>query len=90
MSSLKIDDKETKREKLRYLLRLLSLGKLSREYAGDLKALLMDELKDSNRTQNDMEYEKELHALIKILDGYLLGEIDLMMHPDNLIVSNLT
>lgn len=43
------------------------------------------------RRQNDMEEcEKELGALIKILDSCISGKIGLMIHPDNLIVSNLT
>ena len=90
MSSINVDT-DVKREKLRYLLHLLSLGKLDREHAGELKGLLIEEL-ERIRTQDDIERverEKELSALIKILDSYQLGQIDLMMHPE-IIVSNIT
>jgi|GEM_PF-920508 hypothetical protein len=86
MSSINID-KDTQREKLRYLLHLLSLGRLEREDAGELKGLLMEELKKV-RKKNDFEREKELGALIKVLDSYMLGEIDLMLYPD-VMVSNI-
>jgi hypothetical protein len=46
MNSLNID-KGAKKTKLRYLLHLLSLGKLSREDASELKPLLMEELKET-------------------------------------------
>jgi hypothetical protein len=88
MSCLKIDDKGTKREKLLYLLHLLSLGRLEREDAPDLKALLMEEILKS-RKKNDFEHEKVLGALVKILDSYQLGQIDLIIHPE-LILSNVT
>ncbi len=80
MSSINID-KDTKHGKLRYLLRLLSLGKLERDSAGELNALLMEELKQA-RQNNDLEHERELGALVKILDSYQLGQIDLMMQSD--------
>ena len=90
MSSINIET-QTKREKLRYLLRLLSVGKLPRDYAGDLKVLLMEELNKARR-KNDIEHQKELGALIQILDSYMLGKIDLMIQPDLIMskVSNIT
>jgi len=48
----------------------------------------MEEIKKS-RKKNDFEHEKELGALVKILDSYQLGQIDLMIHPE-LILSNVT
>lgn len=57
----------------------------------NLRVLLIEEL-ERIRTQDDIERverEKELSALIKILDSYQLGQIDLMMHPE-IIVSNIT
>ena len=88
MSSINIEN-QSKREKLRYLLRLLSVGKLPKEYAGDLKVLLMDELKKVRRNPNDKEDEKELGALIQILDAYMLGKVKLKLQPE-LIVSNIS
>jgi hypothetical protein len=85
MSSIMVDSIDG--EKMRYLLRLLSLGKLSRDSASELKPLLLDELEKA-RGQNDIEHEKELDALIKILDSYILGKVDLMVRPD-VIVSNI-
>jgi hypothetical protein len=76
---------------LRYLLNSLSLGKLERKDAGDLKNLLTEELERIIK-QNDierMEREKELSALIKILDSYEQGHIDLMLHPE-IAMSNIT
>jgi hypothetical protein len=87
MSSINIEN-DTKREKKRYLLQLLSLGKLDRNSAGQLKPLLMEDLKKA-RDQNDIEHEKDLGALIKILDSYIIGKVDLMVYPD-VVVSNIT
>ena len=87
MSSLKIDDIGTKREKLLYLLHLLSLGRLEREDAAELKGLLMEEIIKSTK-KNDFEHEKESGVLVKILDSYQLGQIDLMINPE--LLSNVT
>jgi len=87
MSSINIEN-DIKRQKMRYLLSLLSLGKLTKELAGELKPLLIEELQKA-RSQNDIEHEKELSALIKILDSYLLGKVDLMVQPD-IIISNVS
>jgi hypothetical protein len=69
-------------------LGLLSLGKLDRDSASELKHLLMEDLKKA-RAQNDIEHEKDLGALIKILDSYIIGDVDLMLYPD-VVVSNIT
>ena len=87
MSSINVEN-DSKREKKRYLLHLLSLGKLDRDSAGELKPLLMEDLKRA-RSQNDIEHEKDLGALIKILDSYIIGKVDLMVYPD-VVVSNIT
>jgi hypothetical protein len=86
-NSINIEN-DVKREKKRYLLQLLSLGKLDRNSAGELKPLLMEELKKA-RAKNDIEHEKDLGALIKILDSYIIGKVDLMVYPD-VVVSNIT
>lgn len=81
-------DNAVKREKKRYLLQLLSLGRLDRDSAGELKPLLMEDLKKA-RAKNDIEHEKDLGALIKILDSYIIGKVDLMVYPD-VVMSNMT
>ena len=91
MSGIKNIENDVKRGKLRYLLYLLSSGRLERQDAGELKALLTEDLERIVK-EDDLERrerEKELSALIKILDSYQLGQIDLMMHPE-IIVSNIT
>jgi hypothetical protein len=89
MSSNTINiDNDVKRGKKRYLLQLLSLGKLDRDSAGQLKPLLMEDLKKA-RAKNDIEHERDLGALIKILDSYIIGKVDLMVNPD-VVVSNIT
>jgi hypothetical protein len=87
MSSINIEN-DIKRQKMRYLLSLLSLGKLTKELAGELKPLLIEELQKA-RSQNDIEHQKELSALIQILDSYLLGKVNLMVQPDA-IISNVS
>ncbi|MGC1932985.1 MAG: hypothetical protein WA667_28760, partial [Candidatus Nitrosopolaris sp.] len=72
--------------RLRYLLHLLSLGRLDRENAQDLRSLLTEEL---TRAGNDIERQNELSALIRILNRYIAGEVDLMVHPE-VIPSNIT
>lgn len=85
MSSLNIKN-DVRRERLRYLLHLLSLGRLDRENAQDLRSLLTEEL---TRAGNDIERQNELSALIRILNRYIAGEVDLMVHPE-VIPSNIT
>jgi hypothetical protein len=85
MSSLNIEN-DVRRERLRYLLQLLSLGRLDRENAQDLRAMLREELTTAG---NDVERHNELSALIRILDRYIVGEVDLMVHPE-VILSNVT
>jgi hypothetical protein len=85
MSSLNTGN-DVRRGSLRYLLHLLSLGRLDRENAQDLRTLLMEELA---RAGNVIERRNELSALIKILDIYIVGEVDLMLHPE-VILSNIT
>ena len=84
MSSLNIED-DVRRGALRSLLHLLRLGRLDRENAEDLRGLLTEEL---TRAGNDLEHRNELLALIKILDRYIVGEVELMVHPD-FIPSNI-
>ena len=64
MSSLNTEN-DVRRERLRYLLQLLSLGRLDRENAQDLRAMLREGLTTAG---NDIERQNELSALIKILD----------------------
>jgi hypothetical protein len=67
MSSLNIDDKKTKLGKLRFLLHLLSLGKLNRDYADDLKALLIEELKETriqNNNNNNINNKSKITPII--------------------------
>jgi hypothetical protein len=84
MTSINIDS-DVRRERLRYLLHLLSLGRLDRDNAQDLKGLLMQEL---TTAINDKERHNELSALMRILDRYIAGEVDLMLHPES-ILSNI-
>jgi hypothetical protein len=85
MSSLNIEN-DVRRERLRYLLHLLSLGRLDRENAEDLRGLLTEELA---RIGSDIERQNEVSALIRILNRYIAGEVDLMLHPE-VIPSNVT
>jgi hypothetical protein len=84
MTSINIDS-DVRRERLRYLLHLLSLGRLDRDNAQDLKGLLTQEL---TAVINDKERRNELSALMRILDRYIAGEVDLMLHPES-ILSNI-
>jgi hypothetical protein len=84
MTSINIDS-DVRRGRLRYLLHLLSLGRLEKENALDLKGLLTQELAT---TINDKERHNELSALIRILNKYINGEVDLMIHPE-LILSSI-
>lgn len=63
------------RERMRYLLRQLSLERLEREDASELKTLLLKELE---QTTLNPRYRKTLLRLTKILDKYIAGEINLM------------
>ena len=85
MSSINIEN-DVRRERLRYLLHLLSLGRLDRENAVHLRAFLTEELTGAS---NDIEHHNELSALIRILDKYIAGQVDLMMRPE-VILSNIT
>jgi hypothetical protein len=78
-------DGEVRRGNLRYLLEALSLGRLDRDNAQQLRQLLTEELGGIN---NDLERQKEVSALIRILDLYINGEVDLMLHPE-VIPANL-
>ncbi|MFZ0513668.1 MAG: hypothetical protein WAM14_18825 [Candidatus Nitrosopolaris sp.] len=51
MTTINIDN-DVSHERLRYLLHLLSLGRLDRKNAGDLRGLLTEEL---TRASNDIE-----------------------------------
>jgi hypothetical protein len=84
MTSVNIDS-DVRRERLRYLLHLLSLGRLDRDNAQDLKGLLTQEL---TTAINDKERRNELSALMRILNRYIAGEVDLMLHPES-ILSNI-
>ncbi len=69
---------------MRLLLRDLSLEKLNKEGAQELKPLL---LKESQIT-TDLYHRKTLFRLIDILDKYIKGEINLM--PElNVSVANV-
>jgi hypothetical protein len=70
---------DIKRGSLRYLLEALSLGRLDRNNAQQLRQLLTEEL---GRINNDLERHNEVSALIRILDLHINGEIDLMLHPE--------
>lgn len=81
MSSIPID---LDKSKMRLLLRDLSLEKLNKEGAQELKPLL---LKESQIT-TDLYHRKTLFRLIDILDKYIKGEINLM--PElNVSVANV-
>jgi hypothetical protein len=70
---------DIRRGNMRYLLEALSLGRLDRDNARQLRQLLTEELE---RIKNDPERLNEVSALIRILDLYINGEIDLMLHPE--------
>jgi hypothetical protein len=76
---------DIRRENLRYLLEALSIGRLDRDNAQQLRELLTEEL---GRINNDLERHNEVTALIRILDLYINGEVDLMLHPE-VIPANL-
>jgi hypothetical protein len=71
MSGIKID---VDRQKMRYLLRQLSLERLDRDGAEQLRPMLQMEL-DS---VSDPRYRDTLSRLIKLLSRYIAGEINLM------------
>jgi hypothetical protein len=75
---------DIRRENLRYLLEALSIGRLDRDNAQQLRELLTEEL---GRINNDLERHM-VTALIRILDLYINGEVDLMLHPE-VIPANL-
>jgi hypothetical protein len=85
MSGLPSVENDVRRGRLRYLLHMLSLGRLDMENAEDLRNLLTEEL---TRVGNDLERQNELSALIRILNMYIAGEVDLMVHPE-VIPSNI-
>lgn len=67
-------------EKLRLLLRRLSQGLLDMDSAHDLKQLL--EKERNNAIHNgDRIYENQLSELIKIINAFIEGEINLQTNP---------
>jgi hypothetical protein len=84
VSSVNVD---IRRERARYLLYLLATGNLPREMAGELRDLLIEELALANK-QGDLDHVNRLNALIRMLENYIAGTIDLMIHPE-VTVSNI-
>lgn len=84
MTSVNMD---IKREKARHLLYLLATGNLPSEMAGELRDLLTEELALANN-QGDLEHVNRLNELIRMLENYIAGRIDLMRHPE-VTVSNI-
>lgn len=82
MSSIPVD---LDRAKMQYLLRQLSLERLDRESAQELKPLLQREAQYTT----DPRYRNVLFRLIEILDQYIRGEVNLMPELSISNVSNL-
>ena len=77
MGAIKIDDNDNNdRGKMRYLLRQLSLERLDRAGAIELRPLLL--MESSQTAAIDSIYRKTLLRLIDILDKYVSGEVNLM------------
>lgn len=62
-------------KKMQYLLELLSIERLEKDGAIELRRLL---LKESQRATIDLRYRKTLLRLIETLDRYIKGEVNLM------------
>jgi hypothetical protein len=77
MSSLSIPERDKEKEKMRILLKHLSLEQLDREEAMELKPLLMKE----SQVAMDLGYRKVLFRLMEILDKYIAGEVNLSPDP---------
>ena len=67
-------------EKMRLLLRRLSQGLLDIDSAHELKQLLEKERDNAVHT-NDSIYENQLSDLIKIINAFITGEINLQTNP---------
>jgi hypothetical protein len=65
------------REKKRYLVEMLSIGLLDQDGARELKPLLQKDL----LTTDDLARRNRLSQLVKTLDAYIAGKINLMMEP---------
>lgn len=74
------------REKMLYLLRRLSLGTLDTEGARELIPLLNEEKTIKN--QNTL-YVEEISKMIKILEHYIAGEINLYSGIKDIKFSNI-
>lgn len=64
-------------EKKRYLLEMLSIGLLDKDGARELKPLLQKDL----LTTDDLIRQNRLTQLVKTLDAYITGKINLMNEP---------
>lgn len=73
------------RFKMEYLLNLLSLERLDREGAQELRPLLEREAQNTS----DERYKEVLDGLIEMLDQYIRGEINLMPNISVFKVSNI-
>lgn len=73
------------RSKMEYLLHLLSLERLDREGAQELKPLLEREAQNTNNPR----YIKVLSKLIQMLNDYIAGRINLMPEIEVSNVANL-
>jgi len=63
-------------EKLKLLLKRLTQGLLDVDQARELRQLLESEKINANRKQDHI-HEKQIDELIKLLDLFIAGEIDL-------------
>lgn len=64
---------EANRERMRYLLRQLSIERLEREDAPELRQLLLEE---SARAHIEPRYRKTLLRLVEIIDLYIAGKFN--------------
>lgn len=86
MSSIPID---AKREKMVYLLRKLSQGRLDKEEAQELLPLLKEELEKAI-SLNKVNHAETLTRLVSSLSLYIEGKINLMpSNLDYIKISNL-
>jgi hypothetical protein len=79
MSSIPMNNNH---ERMQYLLKQLSLERLDRDGAMELRPLLVEE----SQNTRDPRYRKILLRLIDILDKYVDGEVNLMPY---ITVSNV-